>query len=63
MNLNRLKRVQRSLDALEKGTFSEFTISECCDYIAWLQKWNKVPKEVWEPMCEQAIQILEVRGV
>lgn len=55
----RVKRVQRSLDAIENGRYSEFTIDQCCDYISWLAKWKKVPASVWEPMCEQATRILE----
>lgn len=55
----RVERVQRSLDAIENGRPSEFTISQCCDYIAWLAKWKKVPRSIWEPMCEQATRILE----
>lgn len=57
--LDRVRRVQRSLDALESGRYSEFDIHQCCDYISWLQRWNKVPRSVWEPMCEQATRILE----
>lgn len=57
--VSRLQRIQRSLDAIETGQYSEFTISQCCDYIGWLAKWNKVTKEVWEPLCEQATRILD----
>lgn len=57
--LNRLKRVERSLDALECGRYSEFTLEQCCDYIAWIAKWKKVPNDVWVPLCEKATRILE----
>lgn len=56
---SRTRRIQRSLDALESGKYAEFDIHQCCDYIFWLQKWNKAPREIWEPMCEQATRILE----
>lgn len=57
-SLKRLPRIQRSLNALEEGRHSEFDIHACCDYIAWLAKWKKVPESVWNPMCEQATRIL-----
>lgn len=59
MKLNKIQRVQRALDAIERGTWSEFSISECCDYIGWLARFKKVSENVWKPMCEQATRILE----
>lgn len=58
----KVKRVQRALDRLELGQYAEFTISQCCDYIAWLARFKKVPESVWGPMCEQATRILEEGG-
>lgn len=55
-----IKRVQRSLDKMEYGGGTpDFSIDKCCDYIAWLARFHKVPEEVWQPMCEQATRILE----
>lgn len=53
----RVKRTQRALDQIELGLYSEFSLSQCCDYIAWLAQFKVVPPEVWEPMCEQATRI------
>lgn len=47
MSDSKLKRVQKSLDAIEHGRHSEFTLSQCCDSIAWVAKWKKYPKSVW----------------
>ena len=55
----KVQRIKRSLDALERGSFSEFTIYQCCDYIAWLAKFKKVPEKTWRPLCEQATALLE----
>ena len=57
--IGKVERVQRSLDALEIGKYAEFDIHQCCNYIGWLARWKKVPEDVWKPMCEQAIRILE----
>ena len=56
---NKVKRVERSLDAIECGRYSELTLQQCCDYIAWIARWKKVPREVWAPLCEKATKILE----
>ena len=56
--LNKLKRIEKSLDAIESGKFSEFDIYQCCEYIGWLAKWKKVPKSVWEPLCNRATEIM-----
>ena len=45
----KVDRIKRSLDALERGRFSEFTIYQCFDYIAWLAKVKKVPEKTWRP--------------
>ena len=58
MSESKLKRIQKSLDAIENGRHSEFTLSQCCDYIAWIAKWKKYPETVWHPMCEQATRLL-----
>ena len=55
----KVDRIKWSLDALERGSFSEFTIYQCCDYIAWLAKFKKVPEKTWRPLCEQATALLE----
>lgn len=56
---SKLERIQESLDNLELGKYAEFDIHQCCNYIGWVAKFKKVPKEVWEPLCEQAIRMLE----
>ena len=58
--MDKVKRVQRSLDALEICSHAEFDIHQCCDYIAWIQKWHKVSDDIWIPMCEQATRILQL---
>ena len=55
----KVQRVKRSLDAIERGSYSAFDIYRCCDYISWLAKFKKVPKETWLPLCEQATRILD----
>ena len=55
----KVERMQIALDRIERGAWSEFTIGQCCDYIGWLARFRKVPEEVWGPMCEQAMRILE----
>lgn len=57
---NKLKRVERSLEAIECGRYSEFSIFECCDYIAWVAKWKKYPEEIWLPLCEKVTELLEL---
>ena len=57
---SQLARVQRSLDRMENGGGSvEWTIDKCCDYIAWVAKYKKVPRNVWLPLCEQATRLLK----
>lgn len=55
----KIQRIQRSLDAMEVGRYAEFDIHYICDYLSWLAKFNKVPREVWVPLVEQATRILE----
>lgn len=59
MKLNKLQRISRSLDAIENGKSHEFTLAQCCDYISWVAKWNKVPRSEWEPLCEKATKLLQ----
>lgn len=56
---SKIRRIKNSLDAIEAGRFSEFDIYQCCDYIGWLERFKKAPREVWLPLCEQATRILE----
>ena len=58
----KVKRVQTALDRIERGLWHDLTLSQCCDYIAWLSRFKVVPAEVWEPMCEQATRLLEEGG-
>ena len=55
----KVQRVKQSLDAIELGRYSELSFSYCCDYIAWLAKFKKVPEKTWRPLCEQATALLE----
>ena len=55
----KLRRVERALDAMETGRWPELTITQCTDYIAWLARFQKVPHEVWKPLCDRATEILE----
>lgn len=55
----KVRRIKQSLDAIERGSYSEFDIYRCCDYIGWLAKFKKVPEETWRQLCEQATRILE----
>lgn len=54
-----VQRVKNSLRAIELGMYSEFTIDYCCNYISWLYRFKKVPRSVWEPLCDQATRILQ----
>lgn len=58
----KIKRIERSLDRIERGSWSEFSIEDCADYIGWLAKFNKVPESVWSPLCDRIIQIFEDQG-
>lgn len=58
----KVKRVQRALNQMELGKYHDLTLSQCCDYIAWLSRFKVAPAEVWEPMCEQATRLLEEGG-
>lgn len=55
----KINRIRRSLDAIECGRYSELTYGYCCDYIAWLAKFKKVPESVWSPLCDQAVRIAD----
>ena len=54
-----VERVERSLNNIERGRYSELTLFECAERIDWLAKWKKVPKEVWEPLCEKCTELLD----
>ncbi len=55
----KVQRVKQSLEAIELGRYSELSFGYCCDYIAWLAKFKKVPEEVWRPLCDHAQRILD----
>ncbi|MBO6267122.1 MAG: hypothetical protein J6M06_02695 [Synergistaceae bacterium] len=55
----KIERVQRSLDRIELGVYSEFDIYRCCDYIVWLMQFKKAPEEVIQPLYDQAMRILD----
>ena len=57
----KVQRVKQSLEAIELGRYSELSFGYCCDYIAWLAKFKKVPEEVWRPLCDHAQRILDSR--
>lgn len=59
----KIARIQKSLDAIEAGRFSDLTIEYCCNYIAWIARYNKVPRKTWEPLCKQATNILDMLRV
>jgi len=54
-----VEKVQRSLDNIERGKWSELSIQQCVDKIDWLARWKKVPEDVWVPLCDQATRILD----
>lgn len=56
----KIERIKDALNRIEMGLYSDFTIYECCDYIAWLAQYKKVPKEVWGALCDKATEIMEV---
>lgn len=49
----RLKRIERSLNAIESGKPHEFTLDDCSKYVGWLVQYKKVPKSIWEPICDR----------
>lgn len=55
----KVQRIQKCLDNIEVGRYSDLDIHAICDYLSWLAKFNKVPREVWQPMVEQATRIFE----
>lgn len=55
----KIKRVERSIDFMERGMRGELSASQCADYIAWVAKFHKVPKNVWEPLCERLTELFE----
>ena len=56
----KIARIRKSLNAIEAGRYSDLTIESCCNYIAWVTRYKKVPREIWEPLCEQATNILDM---
>jgi len=54
-----VEKVQRSLDNIERGKWSELSIQQCVDKIDWIARWKKVPEDVWAPLCDQATRILD----
>lgn len=55
-----VEKVQRSLERIEQGRYSELTLYECADRIDWLAKWKKVPEDIWVPLCEKCTELLDV---
>jgi len=56
----KLQRIERSLDAIESGRHSEFTLFQCCDYIGWVVQFHKVPEKTWAPLCERVTRLLDL---
>lgn len=55
----RAEQIEDCLSRIERGLYSTLNINQCCDYISWMAKFKKVPREVWEPLCDKATEILE----
>ena len=56
----KLNRIERCLNAMEQGKYSDLDIHACCDYIAWVAKYKKAPRSVWEPLCEKATEVCKI---
>lgn len=56
---SKVERIQKVLDLYEfGGGIPDLDIMYCADYIAWLAKYKKVPRETWAPMADQVTRIL-----
>lgn len=52
------KTLIHSLMALEKGKYSTWDIHKCCDYIGWISKFHKLPKDDIDFLADFATHIL-----
>ena len=59
MKLNKWERIKASVDNIERGFRPEFTLDKCADYVAWVAKFGKVPREEWEPVCDRITELFE----
>lgn len=56
---SKLARIEQTLDAIENGKHAELPISYCTDYISWVVKYQKAPREVWEPIVDRITHVIE----
>lgn len=63
--MKRLEAVKRSLLAHCLGNYAQMSIGSCCDYIAWLSKFHKLPQEdinflaTWACLAMNALTVVE----
>lgn len=55
----KIAQIKDNLDRIEAGKYHDLSILACCDYISWLAKFHKAPREVWEPLCDKVTYLLQ----
>ena len=58
--MTKWERVKESVRRIENGQRGEFALSRCADYVAWVAKFHKVPKNEWEPVCDAITELFEL---
>lgn len=56
---NKLARIEKSLTAIERCRWSEFSVSYCIDYIVWCKKWKKISEAKFAELADRIIAIQE----
>lgn len=57
---NKIDRIERAIERMESGRRSfDYDAGQCADYISWVAKFNKVPRNVWEPLRDRLTRLFE----
>lgn len=57
----KVRRIYKSLDAIERGLYAEFSIDYICSQIDWLWKFRYITEEEMESLVNRAIEIMNVK--
>lgn len=55
----KIDRISDNLDRIERGLHGDLSLSYCSDYISWVAKFKKVPREIWEPICDKITKMFQ----
>lgn len=55
----KLDRIQRSIDALESGRYTEFSASYCADYLSWCYRFRRDYRQRVLKMVNQLTEVFE----